>query len=118
MLHWVEKASLEKIRRLLEIFEQEHHYKVLLTPKNLADVRCNPAPYILLIIPRPLPSKIVDREHFVSADLLNLTAGCGSLSKVSDAEMSSRELVSRTLLGSSASTSRGFGSAQCAPSKG
>ena len=93
----MEKASLEKIRRLLEISEQEPHYEVLLTPKNLADVRRNPAPYNLSIIPRLLPSEIVDGEHFVTADLLSLTAGSGSSSRVPDVETSSRELVSRTL---------------------
>ena len=91
----MEKASLEKIRRLLEISEHERHYEVLLTPKNLVDVRRNPAPYSLPIIPRPLPSEIVDREHFVTANLLNLIAGSGSSSKVPNAETSSRELVSR-----------------------
>ena len=55
-MQWVEKASIEKIRRLLEISELEHHYKVLLTLKNLADVRQSSAPYSLLIIPRSLPS--------------------------------------------------------------
>ena len=118
MVHWVEKASLEKIRRLLEIFEQERHYEVLLTPKNLADVRRNPAPYSLPIIPRQLPLEIVDGEHFVIANLLNLTVGSGSSSRVLDVETSSRELVSRTLSGSSASTSGSSGSAQCVPSQG
>ena len=68
----MEKASFEKIRRLLEVFERERHYKVLLTSKNLADVRRNPACYNLPIIPRPLPSKFVDGEHFVIFDLLHL----------------------------------------------
>ena len=81
-------------------------------------MRRNPTPYSLLIIPRPLSSKIVDGENFVTADLLNLTAGSGFSSKVPVAETSSRELVSRTLSGSSASTSGGSGSAQCAPSRG
>ena len=118
MVHWVEKASLEKIRRLLEISEQDHHYEVLLTSKNLVDVRRNPAPYNLPIIPHPLPSEIVDEEHFITANLLNLTAGSASSSRVPDVETSSQELVSRTLLGSSASTSGGSGSAQPAPSRG
>ena len=80
LVHWVEKASLEKIRRLLEIYEQERHYKVLLTLKNLADVRRSLAPYSLSIIPCPLPSEIVDREHFVTTDLINLIASSVSLS--------------------------------------
>ena len=54
-MQWVEKESIEKIRKLLEVFELEHHCEVLLTLKNLADVRQNPAPYNLPIIPRLLP---------------------------------------------------------------
>ena len=111
MVHWVEKASLEKIRWLLEISEQEHHYEVLLTLKNLVDVRRNPAPYSLPIITRPLPSEIVDGEHFITADLLNLIAGSASSSRDVDVETSSKELVSRTPSGSSASTSGDSGSA-------
>ena len=114
----MEKASLEKIHWLLGIFEQERHYEVLLTLKNLADVRRNPAPYSLLIIPRPLPSEIVDGERFIIVDLLNLTAGGASSSRDLDAETSSRELVSRTPSGSSASTNGGSDSAQPAPSWG
>ena len=55
-MHWVEKASLEKIRRLLEVSKQERHCEVLLTLKNLTDVRRSPTPYSLPIIPRSLPS--------------------------------------------------------------
>ena len=102
-------ASLEKIHRLLEIFEQERHYEVLLTPKNRADVRWNPASYSLPIIPCSLPLEIMDGEHFITTDLLNLTAGSASSSRVLDAETSSRELVSQTLFGSSASNSGGSG---------
>ena len=112
------KASLEKIRRLLEISEQERHYEVLLTLKNLADVRRNPAPHNLPIIPRPLPSEIVDGQHFINADLLHLTAGGVSSSRDLGAETSSRELVSRTSSGSFSSTSGGSGSAQPALGRG
>ena len=112
MLHWVEKASLEKIRWLLEISGQQRHYEVLLTLKNLAVVRRNPTPYSLSIIPYPLPLEIVEGEHFSTANLLNLTAGGVSSSRDLDAETSSWELVSRTPSGSSASTNGGFGSAQ------
>ena len=113
----MEKESIEKIRRLLEISEQERHYKVLLTLKNLADVRRNSALYSLPIIPHPLPSEIVDREHFITADLLNLTAGSASSSRDLDAETLSRELVSWILSGSSASTSGHSGSSQPLPSR-
>ena len=78
----MEKTSFKKIRRLLEVSERERHYKVLLTSKNLADVRHNPACYNLPIIPRPLPSKVVDGEHFVIADLLRLISGGASTSGV------------------------------------
>ena len=114
----MEKASLEKIRWLLEISEQDRHYEVLLTPKNLVDVRRNLTPHNIPIIPNSLPSEIVDGEHFITANLLNLTAGSVSSSKVLDAETSSRELVSRTLSGSSASTSGGSDSTQPVPSRG
>ena len=112
MVHWVEKASLEKIRWLLEIFEQERHYEVLLTLKNLADVRRNPAPYSLPIIPHPLPLEIVDGEHFITTDLLHLTTGGASSSRDLGVETLSRELVSWTSSGSSTSTSGGSDSAQ------
>ena len=72
---WVEKASLEKIHRLLEVSEQERYYEVLLTLKNLADVRRSPAPYSLPIISRSLPSEIMGGEHFVTTNLLDLLAG-------------------------------------------
>ena len=76
----MEKASFEKIRRLLEVSEWERHYKVLLTSKNLADMRRNPACYNLPIIQRPLPSKVIDGEHFVTVDMLRLIFGSASTS--------------------------------------
>ena len=60
----------------------------------------------------------MDGEHFLTADLLNLTLDNVPSSRVPNAETSSWELVSRTLSGSSASTSGGFSSAHCAPSWG
>ena len=56
MVNWVEKASFEKIRKLLEISELERHHKVLLTLKNLDDLSRNPAPYSVPVILRPLPT--------------------------------------------------------------
>ena len=84
----MEKASFEKIRRLLEISEQKRHYEVLPTSKNLADVRRNPTPFSLPIIPHSLPSEIVDEEHCVTTDLLNLTAANASSSRDLEAETS------------------------------
>ena len=77
-MHSVERANFEKIRRLLEIFEQKRHYEVLLTLKNLHDLSCHPSPYSVLIIPYPLPSEIVEGEHFITTDLLNLIPGSSS----------------------------------------
>ena len=94
-MQWVEKASLEKIRRLLEVSEQECHCEVLLTLKNLADMRRSLAPYSLPIIPRSLPSEIVGREHFVTTDLLDLLTGCESSPGVLEAEALSREQALR-----------------------
>ena len=86
-------------------FKQINIYLVIYSEKWIKNLmsfwihgRRNPTPYTLLIIPRLLPSEIMDEEHFVTDDLLNLTAGSGSSSKVPDTETSSWELVSRTLL--------------------
>ena len=71
-MNWVEKSSFETIFRLSEISEKERHYKVLLTPDNISVVRHCPTPYTLSVIPRPLPSDIVEGEHFVIVDLRRL----------------------------------------------
>ena len=59
-MNWVEKSSFDKIRWLSEISEQERHYKVLLTLDNISVVRRNLTPYTLPVIPRLLPSDIVE----------------------------------------------------------
>ena len=115
MVQWVEKASLEKICRLLEISEQEPHCEVLLTLKNLADVRWSPAPYSLPIIPRSLPSEIVSGEHFVTTDLLDLLTGCAPSLGDLEAEALSREQALRASSVLSTSTSRGSSSALPVP---
>ena len=80
-MKWVEKSSFEKIRRLLEISEQEHHFQVLLSRKNISAMRNHPAPYTLPVIPRSLPSNVVDRENFVIADVRRLVSGGTSSSR-------------------------------------
>ena len=90
------KAGFEKIRKLLEISEQERHHEVLLTPKNLGDVRRNLAPYSLPVIPRPLPSEVVVGEHFVTSDLLQLIPGEEFPARDPEAKTIGRELVIRT----------------------
>ena len=109
LVEWMEKASFEKIHRLLEVFERERHYKVLLTLKNLVDVRCNPACYNLPVIHRPLPPEVVDGEHFVNADLLRLRSGGTSTSGVTEVEIADRRSVAWSSSGSSASNSGGSG---------
>ena len=104
MVQWVEKASLEKIRRLLEVSEQELHYEVLLTLKNLADVRQSLAPYSLSIIPRALPLEIVDGEHFVTSNLLSLLVSHAPSTRDPEAEASHREHASRASSTPSTST--------------
>ena len=80
-MKWVEKSSIEKIRRLLEISERESHYQVLLTRENIAAVRHNPAPYTLQVIPRPLPPNVMEGEHFMLADVRRLVSGSASSSR-------------------------------------
>ena len=104
MVQWVEKASLEKIRRLLEVFKQERHCEVLLTLKNLDDVRQSPAPYSLPIIPRSLPLEIVDGEHFVTFDLLSLLVGSAPSIGDPEAESLNQEQASQTSFVPSTST--------------
>ena len=96
LVHWVERASFAKIRRLLEISKQERHHEVLLTMKNLHDLRCHPLPYSIPIIPHPLPSKVVEGEHFVAANLLSLIPGGSSPTGEVESEATGRELVIST----------------------
>ena len=92
----MERASFLKIQRLLEIFEQEWHHEVLLTMKNLHDLSRLLSPYSVLIISRPLPSKIMEGEHFVTADLLNLIPGSSSPTRETESEAAGWELVINT----------------------
>ena len=78
MVNWVEKAGFKNIQKLLEIFERERHHEILLTVRNLCELSRNHSPYILPVIPRPLPIEIVKGEHYVIADLLNLASGSSS----------------------------------------
>ena len=75
MVNWVEKARLDRIRRLLEIIERESHHELLLSAKNLQDLGANPFPYIVLVLPRPLPSEVVKGHHFILIDLLKSLPG-------------------------------------------
>ena len=113
----MERSSLEKIRRLLEILEQERHYKVLLTPDNISVVRRNLAPYTLPVIPRPLPSDILEGEHFVIADLLCLISSSARPSEDPVVEASSRVQGAGHSSGPSTSLSVDSSSSHPAPSQ-
>ena len=43
--------------------------------KNLQELGTNPFPYIVLVLPRPLPAELIKGEHFILADLLKLILG-------------------------------------------
>ena len=109
-MKWVEKSSVEKIRRLLEISELERHYQVMLTRENIAVVRRNPDPYTLPVIPRLLPSNVMEGKHFVLADVRRLVSGSASSSRDSVVKASSRVQGARSASRSSDSLSRGSGS--------
>ena len=106
-MKWVENLSIEKIRRILEISERECHYQVLLTRDNISAVRNNPAPYTLPVIPRSLPSNVVEGEHFVLTDVRRLASGSASSSWDLVIEASSQVQGAWSTLRSSASSSRG-----------
>ena len=116
-MNWVEKSSFEKNRRLSEIFEQERHYKVLLTPYNISVVRRNPAPYTLPIIPIPLPLDIVEGEHFVIANLRRLISSSARPSGGPVVEASSRVQGAGSASGSSTSPSEDSSSAHPVPNR-
>ena len=116
-MKWVEKSSFEKIRRLLEISEQERHFQVLLTRKNISAVRNHPVPYTLPVISRPLLSNVVDGEHFVIADVRRLVSGGTSSSRNPVVAESSRVQGDRSAFGSFASSGGGPGSSSSAPDR-
>ena len=113
-MKWVEKSSIEKVRRLLEISERECHCQVLLTRENISAVRNNPALYTLPVIPRALPSNVVEGEHFVLADIRRLAYGNVSSSRDLVVEASSRVQGARSLSQSPISSSRGPDSSSAA----
>ena len=117
LVHWVERASFAKISKLLEISEYERHHESLLTVKNLHDLRRHPLPYSVPIIPRPLPSEVVECDHFLAADLLSLIPGGSSPTREAESEATGRELVVGTQSVLSSSTSEDSNPAPRRPSK-
>ena len=61
--------------------------------RNLHESSRNPSPYILPVIPRPLPIEIEEGEHYVIADFLNLASGILSPAQTFETKVVGRELV-------------------------
>ena len=93
MVNLVEKADFKKIQKLLKISERERHHEILLTVKNLHELSRNPSPYTLPVIPRPLPTEIVEGEHYVITNLLTLVPGSSSSAQTSETEVVDQALV-------------------------
>ena len=70
LVSWVEKASLERIRRFIEIIKGECNHELLLSMKNLRELCASPFPYIVTVIPHPLPTNLVRGKHYTLSDLL------------------------------------------------
>ena len=92
----MEKASLKRIRRLLEIIEAKCNHKRLLSVKNLLELGASPFSYIIPVIPRSLPEELVMGEHFVLANLLKLILS--SSSQAGSAEEPQAEIVEGALV--------------------
>ena len=103
---------------MLEISKLEQHQEVLITLKNLDDLSRNLAPYSVPVILRPLPTEIVEGEHYVTADLLNLLPGSASPGRESEIEEASWELVTHTRPGQPSSASEDLGPALQASKRG
>ncbi|RVW96222.1 hypothetical protein CK203_020812 [Vitis vinifera] len=69
VVEWMEKASFDRLNRLFEIAAGERSCETLLSAQNLRLVTQVPQSYVLNILPRRLPKKVVAGEHFVLKDL-------------------------------------------------
>ena len=69
VVEWVEKASFARLNKLFEITAAKRHHETLLTARNLLAVVQEPQAYVINILPRKLPKKVVSREHYVLKDL-------------------------------------------------
>ena len=65
----MEKASFDQLNKLFEIATDERSCETLLSAQNLRLVTQEPQSYVLNILPRRLPKKMVDGEHFILKDL-------------------------------------------------
>ena len=74
----MEKTRLERISRLLEITERERKHELLLFVKNLQELGASPFPYIVHVLPCPLPIELVEGGHFILVDFLKLISESSS----------------------------------------
>ncbi|RVW56836.1 hypothetical protein CK203_078539 [Vitis vinifera] len=63
------KTSFNRLNKLFEITTDERSCQTLLSAQNLRLVTQEPQSYVLNILPRRLPKKVVAGEHFVLKDL-------------------------------------------------
>ena len=69
VVKWVENGSFARLNKLFEIATAERHYETMLTARNLLAVVQESQAYIINILPRKLPKKVVSGEHYVLKDL-------------------------------------------------
>ena len=69
VVEWVEKTSFVRLNNLFEITTAERHHETLLTTRNLLAVVREPQAYVINILPKKLPKKVVLGEHYVLKDL-------------------------------------------------
>ncbi|RVW52953.1 hypothetical protein CK203_072662 [Vitis vinifera] len=63
------KWVVARLNKLFEIATAERHYETMLTARNLLAVVQESQAYIINILPRKLPKKVVSGEHYVLKDL-------------------------------------------------
>ena len=61
--------------------------------KNLRELSRNPSPYTLPVIPRLLPTEVVEGEHYVIVDLLTVVSGSSSPAQTFETKVVGRELT-------------------------
>ena len=66
----MEKASFLRLNKLFEVSAAERQYETLLTARNLSTVTRESQDYVINILPRKLPKKVVPGEHYVLKDLI------------------------------------------------
>ena len=74
----MEKARLDRIRRLLENIEREYNHKLLLSIKNLQELGASPFPYIAPVLPCLLLEELIKGKHFVLTNLMKSIPGSSS----------------------------------------